>query len=119
MVIKIGDKTPPIPINIPIADMTHINDAVVNPYILSSTLITTPAPRNPIPVNMVDIILLGSDNLHISDNITEHAVNSAVPTHIKIFVLSPATLSLSSLSYPMMPPQIVAVNIFGNRNNNT
>ena len=47
-------------VNIPIAEATQINAAVVTPTILSSVFMIAPAPKNPTPVTICPMILDGS-----------------------------------------------------------
>lgn len=112
-VISIGVNIKPNPHSIPIPAIIQINAAVVTPTSLSSCFIITPPPRNPIPVTIVDITLLGSDILKRLAVMIEPTVNIQVPIEIKTIVLSPATLFFFSLSYPTISPHIVAISIFG------
>ena len=63
MVRRIGEIIKPIPQSMPIAEIAQIKAADVIPTILSSCFIITPPPKKPIPVTMVDKILVGSDIL--------------------------------------------------------
>ena len=71
------------------AAVTHSDDAVVIPKILSLDCSIVPAPINPIPATTYDAIRLGSLPGKAS---TESTVNKQEPKHTKMCVRRPAGL---------------------------
>ena len=92
----IGVTTKPSPQSIPIADTTHINAAVVIPISLSSCCTITPPPKKPIPVTIVESILVGSPVYCAATK--DAIVKIQDPTQIYIIVRNPALLFFSSRS---------------------
>ena len=88
----------PIPIAIPIAAEIQIVVAVVSPFTLAPSLKIAPAPKNPIPVTILEAtrasLLIKFDTI----------VKRVDPTVISITVLKPADFVLYSLSAPIIAP---------------
>ena len=92
-------KYSPAPTAIPNAAEIQIVVAVVSPVTVSPSLKMTPAPRNPIPVTMVDAIA-GEGGLKLM----ETSVKMVEPRQIMIMVRRPAALLRYSLSNPIAVP---------------
>ena len=63
----------PMPIRMPIADVTQIDAAVVSPRTVSPSLKITPAPRKPMPVMMPCAMRVGSVRMASSGTTVIHS----------------------------------------------
>src|SRR5579875_2271480 len=90
---------------IPIAATAQIVAAVVIPFMRFSPRKITPAPKNPMPVTMLEAILSG---LLPKPMYRDIIVKKQEPTEIIIIVRKPADLLRYSLSAPTSPPQSTA-----------
>ena len=90
---------------IPTAATAQTVAAVVMPLTWLSPLKITPAPKNPIPVTMLEAIRSGLARPPIRADIR---VKKHDPIDIMITVRKPADLPRYCLSIPTMPPQSTA-----------
>ena len=95
-----------MPTATPTADIVHNAAAVVNPCILFSWKMISPAPINPIPITICAIMRAGSGKFGSK----ESTVNNAAPIVTNEYVFVPASFPTNSRSMPTERPSANAIN---------